>query len=137
MPIGVYQHYPYQGLQKGYVPSEEHRGKIGEAHKGKKQSPETIEKRRLKLIGRIAWNKGVLEGEGNAWKGDNVGYSGLHEWVRKHLGKPTECVYCGKDEGKLNWANVSHEYKRELEDFMSLCISCHRKYDYEFERSFV
>ena len=70
------------------------------------------------------------------WKGKNVGYFALHHWVNRQLGKPQECVYCGKGSGenKLQWANVSHEYKRDLSDFISLCIPCHKNYDTSYRR---
>ena len=68
-------------------------------------------------------------GIGN-WKGDKVGYSGLHAWVRKELGKPNHCAYCQTTTAKkYEWANISHSYKRELSDWIRLCVSCHRLYD--------
>ena len=78
--------------------------------------------------GRVAWNKGIPEGQGNAWKGEKVGYSGLHKWVTKHLGKPKKCTYCSSTE-HVEWANISREYKRDLKDWIALCRSCHHIYD--------
>jgi hypothetical protein len=67
--------------------------------------------------------------EGNPnWKGDEVGYEGLHGWVRKQLGKPTKCIKCNSMKN-LEWANKSREYKRDVNDWLSLCRSCHAKYD--------
>lgn len=66
------------------------------------------------------------------WKGDNVGYVALHMWVARNLGKPDMCEHCGKSglQGKrINWANKSREYKRDLNDWLRLCIHCHRQYD--------
>jgi hypothetical protein len=64
------------------------------------------------------------------WLGDRIGYRGLHKWVRRHLGVPNNCAKClTTDDIKYEWANKSHEYKRDLGDWFSLCISCHRKYD--------
>lgn len=62
------------------------------------------------------------------WKGDNVGYVGLHYWVRRRLGDAQVCSQCG---GKKNiqWANKSHEYKRDADDWLQLCRPCHMKYD--------
>ena len=72
-----------------------------------------------------------IENERNPnWKGDNVGYRSLHYWVYKHKGDPNTCAFCGTDL-KLNWANRSGEYKRDINDWISLCVSCHRKYDGE------
>lgn len=90
--------------------------------------------------GFIPWNKGLkgfgrwpkisLKGVDNpAWKGDGVGYYGLHRWIYKQLGKPCRCNHCDKTEGRFEWANKSKEYKRELNDWISLCYSCHDKYD--------
>ena len=60
-----------------------------------------------------------------------MGYGGVHDWVRANKGKPQVCEHCGKikKEGKIEWANTDHKYKRKLEDYISLCTSCHRKYD--------
>jgi hypothetical protein len=80
------------------------------------------------------WNKGLKgysEGEKNGmWKGNEVGYTALHDWVKYRLGtaRDKECVYCGSED-YVDWANVSHEYKRDLTDWMPLCRKCHFKYD--------
>jgi hypothetical protein len=64
------------------------------------------------------------------WKGTNVGYQALHTWVKRNLGKASVCVFCATlSAKKYEWANVSHEYKRELTDWMSLCTKCHNAYD--------
>lgn len=38
------------------------------------------------------------------------------------------CLQCNT--GKFEWANKSGDYKRDLSDWLRLCISCHRKYDF-------
>ena len=39
---------------------------------------------------------------------------------------------CGTETAKkFEWANIDHKYRRVLEDFIRMCTSCHRKYDYE------
>jgi hypothetical protein len=63
------------------------------------------------------------------WKGDAVSYSVLHRWVRQEKGPPTQCSFCGTTDGPLEWANISHEYHREVADWMPLCARCHRRYD--------
>ena len=93
--------------------------------------------------GEISWNKGItgenshsygkiregLWGEDNpAWKGDDCSYVALHQWVYRKLGKARDCEYCGYV-GKCQWANISREYRRDIDDFISLCCSCHRYYD--------
>jgi len=59
------------------------------------------------------------------WKGDKVGYSALHKWVYKMLGKATECSSCAKNEGRIEWANISGLYKRDISDWEQLCRKCH------------
>jgi hypothetical protein len=76
--------------------------------------------------------KGRPFGEKNhKWKGDKVGYFSLHNWVKRKLGKPKECVYCGRDalDTRIHWASISHKAKRDINDYISLCPSCHWKYD--------
>ena len=74
-------------------------------------------------------------GNKNSWKGDNVGYRGIHHWIRKQLGKANYCQDC-----KLNkvpedkkryfqWSNISGKYLRDLKDWVQRCIPCHMVYD--------
>lgn len=68
-------------------------------------------------------------GEKNpAWRGNKVGYKPLHQWIRKWKAQPEVCTFCRKSR-KLELANISKKYKREIEDWLWLCRSCHRKYD--------
>lgn len=69
------------------------------------------------------------------WKGDNVGYFALHEWVVKNLGKPSRCEKCSRTDfptSKMQWANKSGLYKRDLSDWVRLCVWCHGKADKTF-----
>jgi len=64
------------------------------------------------------------------WRGDDVGYSALHGWVVRNLGKATVCQNNSTHVSKrFEWANISYEYKRDLKDWMSLCSKCHHSYD--------
>ncbi len=66
------------------------------------------------------------------WKGENVGYRGLHEWIYNHLGQPDACEFCeqtGLSGHKIHWANKSGQYERNLSDWLRLCVSCHKRYD--------
>lgn len=70
-----------------------------------------------------------------AWKGDAVGYDGLHKWVYSMLGRPEKCEHCGKDGLKgreIDWANKSQEYRRDATDWLRLCKKCHKAYDMSF-----
>ena len=67
-----------------------------------------------------------------AWKGENVGYTCLHQWIRRLKGKPQKCEICGTtNKRKYEWANINHRYLRNLNDYVRMCTSCHRKYDIE------
>ena len=52
---------PKGAFKKGDVPkfTPEHRRKLSEAQKGKKPTPETLEKLRISHLGQKAWNKGI------------------------------------------------------------------------------
>jgi len=62
------------------------------------------------------------------WKGDEVGYDALHEWIKKRLVKPKLCEICKKIP-PYDLANISGEYKRKLNDWEFLCRKCHMKKD--------
>jgi hypothetical protein len=67
-----------------------------------------------------------------AWKGNKVSYRCLHLWIQRKLGKAQKCVVCGKlktTPKSVGWANIDHKYKRNLTDWISLCVSCHAIYD--------
>lgn len=72
-----------------------------------------------------------LVGDKNkSWKGDLATYSAIHYWVSGNKGKPKKCEHCGTTKAKkFEWANIDHEYKRDLNDYIRLCTPCHRKYD--------
>ena len=66
------------------------------------------------------------------WKGNNVGKTAVHRWIERWKGKPMKCDNCGTEKAKkYEWANINHKYHRILEDYIRMCTSCHRKYDYE------
>jgi len=92
------------------------------AQKGKPLSGET--KKRMGL---------ARTGEKNhKWKGGTVGYYALHAWVKRRLGSPGTCEECGKSGLSgvyIHWANISGEYKRDLDDWTRLCVWCHMKLD--------
>lgn len=62
------------------------------------------------------------------WKGDNVKYRGLHDWIRKRKPKPEVCDEC-KQNQPYDLANISGEYKRDVNDFEWLCRDCHMTKD--------
>jgi hypothetical protein len=67
-----------------------------------------------------------------AWKGQTVGYRGLHYWLRRKKGVPTSCELCGlarTTPKSVQWANVDGKYRREVADFVAMCASCHKNHD--------
>lgn len=95
----------------------------------KQMMKEKMKGRKITWVDKISGEKNYL------WKGEKVGYNGLHAWVRRQLGKPKKCEFCGKDRltgRNIHWANIGHLYKRNLTDWIRLCKKCHKKYDKEF-----
>jgi hypothetical protein len=98
--------------------------------KGKRHTKEALEKIKE------ARSKQDINGEKSyLWKGDKVGYAGLHSWIKKQKGKANKCENpnCLGKSKIFQWANISGEYKRDVNDFKMLCVSCHRKMDMERE----
>lgn len=87
------------------------------------------------------WNIGKTDymiGENNHnWKGDNVGYHSLHRWVKKYKIKPKECQHCGKEKKYLELANISGEYKRDINDYVYLCMRCHKIMDGNLQKFII
>lgn len=103
-------------------------------NKGKKGVQKAWNKgKKLGFIPKMAFKKGEnLDEKAYQWRGDKVSYSGLHKWVQKHLGKSNLCEFCHKiylERRQMDWANKDHLYKRDLNDWIRLCKSCHKKYD--------
>lgn len=73
------------------------------------------------------WHEGHIK--------EDVGYGALHDWIRYNKKKADKCEICGSDEcgycdGRdFELANISGEYKRDVDDFEWLCYKCHRIFD--------
>lgn len=67
------------------------------------------------------------------WKGDDVGYAGIHGWVRRRRSTPICCSQCHRM-SRLDLANISQEYRRDLNDWEWLCRRCHMTKDGRKER---
>ena len=62
--------------------------------------------------------------------GTSMKYVSLHTWVRNQKGKPLFCSNSSSHEAKrYEWANISGRYRKDVNDYKSLCPSCHRKED--------
>ena len=102
------------------------KGMIG-TNTDKKFTKEHKEKIRKSMLGK---NKGKFSDEKNPkWKGDEVGYVALHSWIKRKIKKPKKCFVCSSDKYKIELANISKRYKRDLNDWIYLCKSCHTKFD--------
>lgn len=74
--------------------------------------------------------KDMTTDQARRWKGQQAGYHAVHLWLTKHYLKGSQCETCQTTKAsRLEWANISGEYKREREDYMVLCPSCHRLMD--------
>ena len=84
-------------------------------------------------VNKTSFQKGHTRTRGklNAnWKGNDVGYGALHDWLKLRLGKPRICDNCVTTKAKkYEWANISGLYKRDITDWKRLCVSCHRILD--------
>ena len=104
---------------KGKKPSLEARKKMREA-KLKNPVRYWLGKKRLDMVGK----------NNHKWKGDDVGYNGVHSWLVRRYGQPNKCDKCGTIKSKrYEWANVSGQYKRDRNDYQRLCVKCHRELD--------
>lgn len=70
-------------------------------------------------------------GSNPQWKGDNVTYESLHSWIRRNYGTPDGCEACGtlRPGAYYEWANITRSYRKNIDDFLRLCKSCHVKFD--------
>ena len=70
--------------------------------------------------------KGINKGKINGmWKENGVSYKGLHQWARRNLASNGKCWDCGKIAKRLDAANISGKYKRDILDWEYLCRTCH------------
>ena len=112
--------YDIRGRERRYINRHERRGK---------PRPEETRRKISKS------SKGRYVGEkGNNWKGDKVGYVGLHLRVRKYLPKPEFCQICKKNPSQ-ELSNISRKYIFDLNDWQWLCKKCHRTIDKTYERN--
>lgn len=119
--------------------TEEHKRKIGLSKLGKKRKPFSKEwKMRISIGQSKLGRKGP---KSPSWKGDKVGYKGVHHWVVREFGpaKTHECGICkGSKNSKRNeWANLDGKYTRNPETWMVMCKTCHVAHDQEKFQSYT
>ena len=76
--------------------------------------------------GRLALSK--LNGNNPNWKGNKVSQRSVHDWIKRRSPKPDKCQDCGKV-GWVDLANISQEYKRDVDDYKWICRKCHMTED--------
>lgn len=95
--------------------------------KGFKHTQEAKDKVSMSLIG----NK-------RRWRGNEASYYAIHMWIKKYWGCPDHCDMCHcESASRYEWCNKDKQYKRNREDWLQLCPSCHRKYDLSIIREQV
>lgn len=123
--------------------TEETKLKISLTKKSQHIVPKTAFKK-----GSEPWNKGKpapwttkrnlisnpgLSGSGHHnWQGEFTSYRSMHRWVVREKGQPTKCEHCGIDgltQHQIHWANIDHKYKRDVNDYIRLCVKCHAEFD--------
>lgn len=103
-------------------------------------SPSMLKRGRAKYCNRKCsalanknWLKTIEPNTGSSnylWKGDKASYRTIHAWVTYHMGKPKRCFICGDStKSRYEWANASGKYNRTVDDWVRLCVQCHRNGD--------
>jgi len=61
-------------------------------------------------------------------RNENLGYFGIHAWVRKRKPKPELCEWC-KSAPPKDLANISGQYRKDVDDYEWICRKCHMEKD--------
>lgn len=106
-------------------------GKIGgKAGKGVSRNKEAI--RPYVTLRNLLCNPSKRGSENKLWKGDTVGYGGIHTWVKNNFVFGSVCEKCGATKN-LHISNKDHQYKRVREDWWILCAKCHKRHDVQLK----
>jgi hypothetical protein len=85
--------------------------------------------KKLGIKSRIAVKRNQTGINNSSWKGDKATYAALHKRVEVSRGKPSLCACCGSmDSKRYEWCNLTGRYE-DINDYMRMCVPCHRKYD--------
>lgn len=127
----LYEEFIYCHCQCGFTRSKydingrEYRFIKGHENRGRKYSEEQKKKMCGKCMG---------ENNGN-WRGDKVGYLGIHAYVRRHFPKPKDglCQMCRQVPFR-EAANITGILNREFKNWAWFCALCHHEWDNIYER---
>lgn len=70
--------------------------------------------------------------EAPRWKGEKAGKSAFHQYINKHHGRPKICENkeCKGKSKDYDWCiKTGRKYSHNIEDYLRMCRSCHRRYD--------
>jgi len=60
----------------------------------------------------------------------------IHRWARELLSENDDiCMICNESKDKLACANIGHQYKKNIKDWISVCYSCHILMDKLFKKN--
>lgn len=75
---------------------------------------------RIVTSGKMSWNE----------------YRAVHAWIKGILGKPSLCDECGTTKVRTyHWANISHNYLKDVSDWKRLCVPCHALFDLDRDKT--
>ena len=115
-----------------YKRSEDHKKLMSLKLKNRKFKPETLEKMKKAKLGKkqsVEHVKNNVNARMNNGKfKENAKYNAIHEWIRRRKSKTELCEMCNKEK-PYDLANLSGEYKRNVDDFKWLCRKCHYHLD--------
>jgi len=85
--------------------------------------------RRSGIAARTAAKRDQWGDKNHQWKADDASKSAFHRRLYSRFGKPCKCSVCGTEDPKhYDYANLTGRYE-DLDDYASMCRSCHWKYD--------
>ena len=127
--------YGREPWNKGIPRTEEEKRKMSDNRKGKSLGHTSWNKDKTDVYSeetRKKWSES-RKGVGNSNFGnlhDDVGYAGLHDYIRKYKPRPLNglCQMC-LERPYYDVACVNGRYTRDLWNWAWWCRSCHKKYD--------
>ena len=89
--------------------------------------PSSLKRRASNYCSQSCASKSRINQRNSNWK-TSISYRSLHKWIRENKPKIILCEECSQKK-TLEIANISGQYKRDINDYKWLCKSCHAKKD--------